>query len=62
MIAECCGPKAYLRGICEGDGIQGRGEVSRDVVETGSCRTTSESHKGENHWQNLVSRGDWVEG
>ena len=38
------GPTSYLRGMYEGDGIRGRGEVLRAVVATGGCRTTAKSH------------------
>ena len=37
-------PTSNIRGICEVEGIQGRGEVVRAVVATGGCVTIYDSH------------------
>ena len=38
------GPTSNIRGLCEGDGIRGRGGVAQAVVETSGCGTTAEGH------------------
>ena len=42
--SEVSEPTTNIRVMCEGDGIQRRGEVARSVVATGGCRTTAEDH------------------
>ena len=37
-------PTANNQGLCQGDGIRGRGEVSQAVVDKGGCGTINESH------------------
>ena len=35
---------ATIRGLCEGDGIRGRGEIAQSVVASDSCGTEAEDH------------------
>ena len=35
------GPTANIRGLCKGDGIQGREEVAQEVVTIDGCGKTS---------------------